>query len=96
MYGFPYYRNWEGIQDFIREHPDYRDYNTNESASIERYYMTTPGDPTSGKRYYIHITHPSSFIPVLNDRMESLIGRKEPVWKFEVDGRVRAEIYTMQ
>jgi len=60
MFGFPYYRNWEGIRDAVLASENNGFYSTNERESISRYFI--PFDKsTDAAGHYIYIVNPQSF-----------------------------------
>jgi 4-amino-4-deoxy-L-arabinose transferase-like glycosyltransferase len=95
IFGFPYYRHWEAIGDFITSTENNGYYSTNENKSIASYY--TPyifNYDNSG--YYIHIYNPQSFRDKLaDDKIRYWRRRYQPVKVFENQGGVVAEIYIM-
>jgi hypothetical protein len=92
LFGFPYYRNWEGIQAFITAYGITSEYSTNERRSIARYYVPLTNTPTQA-RYYISITNPQSFYQLKNQRMKDLIAQYQPIYRYPAKGTPLAEIY---
>jgi len=60
LFGFPYYRDWEGISAFIKQYPEITAYSTNERKSIVRYFVPLEKD-TNKAGFYIHIRNPQTF-----------------------------------
>ncbi|GIW69870.1 MAG: hypothetical protein KatS3mg101_0617 [Patescibacteria group bacterium] len=60
LFGFPYYRDWEGIGEFVKQYPEIKAYSTNERKSIARYYVPLEKD-TDKAGFYIHIRNPQTF-----------------------------------
>jgi hypothetical protein len=95
LFGFPYYRNWEGISDFIVEDGRSVFYATNEKQSIPRYYLPDNYDNNGYLAgYYIRIRDPQSGTnPVLNERCSRWIEKNDPIKIFYFGDKVLAEIY---
>lgn len=96
MFGFPYYRNWEGIRDFIKTIPEYSSYSTNERKTIARYYV--PLDKSSDRAgFYIYIKDPQSFTnEIINEKPAYWTEKYEPVFTISRDGRATVRVYVME
>lgn len=95
VFGFPYYRNWEGIEEFTSENP-VGSYSTNERRTIARFYVHLVEEeesPLASTRYYISITNPQSFLVALNPRMRALTELYEPIYTYEEKGEAQAEVF---
>lgn len=77
LFGFPYYRDWEGISEFIKQYPEIAAYSTNERKSIVRYYVPLEKD-TNRAGFYIHIRNPQTFT-------ETASGEKSEYWMEKYD-----------
>lgn len=94
-YGFPYYRRWEDIREYVSTHESNGYYATNETTSISvfyvpyKYYVERAG-------YYIYIHNPQNY---RNRDGRNKIHYWQVNYKpdkvFEYNGRVIAEIYYM-
>jgi len=95
LFGFPYYRNWEDISDFIVKDGRSVFYATNEKQSIPRYYLPDNYDNNGYLAgYYIRIKDPQSGTnPVLNERCSRWIEKNDPIKIFYSEDKVLAEIY---
>lgn len=96
MFGFPYYRNWEGIKEFTQNYENNpQAYSTNERRSIVRYYI--PYQRTSQTQsYYIYIPFPQSFTDqILNERAKDWTAANEPIKTFKYKNREIAKIYLL-
>jgi 4-amino-4-deoxy-L-arabinose transferase-like glycosyltransferase len=95
LFGFPYYRDWEGISDFIVKDGKSTFYATNEKQSIPRYYLPdgyVNDNYLAG--YYIRVRDPQSGTnPVLNERCAKWIEKNDPIKVFYSGDKVLAEIY---
>jgi 4-amino-4-deoxy-L-arabinose transferase-like glycosyltransferase len=95
MFGFPYFRDWEGIRDFIKAHPEVTAYTTNERPAIARYYVgLDKGSDEAG--FYIYVMNPQSF----TNEITSLKGaywtqNYEPVHTLTRNGDDFVRIYIM-
>ena len=98
IFGFPYYRHWEEIGQFVQANCPMGYYSTNETTAIAENYI-----PTQDYQYdpdlstcYIHIEHPQSFRSTLaNDKNTYWTKNHKPDQVYENDGRPVAEIYVM-
>jgi hypothetical protein len=77
LFGFPYYRDWEGISNFVKQYPEITSYSTNERKAIARYYVPLAKN-TDQAGFYIHITSPQTFT-------ESASGEKSAYWMEKYD-----------
>jgi hypothetical protein len=94
-FGFPYYRDWEGISEYITSTDDIGFFASNEKKSITSFYVPQEFD-VDGAGYYIHINHPQSFKEtVANRKIRYWTNNYDPVKVFEINGRVLVEIYDM-
>lgn len=98
IFGFPYYRHWEEISQFVQANCPKGYYSTNEKTSIAQEYI-----PSQDFEYnpdlstcYIHIENPQSFRSRLADEKTSYWTRNhKPDQVFDNNGRSVAEIYVM-
>ena len=94
-FGFPYYRHWEEIGEFVSSTENNGFYSTNEKKSIAFHYVPYQFN-IDKSRNYIHIHNPQSFRDKLSDdKIRYWTKRYHPVKVFENEGRVVAEIYNM-
>ncbi len=95
MFGFPYYRNWEGIRDFIVHQPEVTAYTTNERDSIARYYIHLEKD-TQKAGFMVYIKNPQSFTnDITNPKVSYYVGKLAPMFVFSRNGREFVQIYNM-
>ncbi|MBW6441879.1 glycosyltransferase family 39 protein [Patescibacteria group bacterium] len=95
-FGFPYYRNWRGIRDFINSHPEIYSYNTNEKNSISRYYVRLEKD-TDKSGFYIHIKDPQSFTgDIPHEKGQYWSSKYSPVFTLTRYGRAMVNLYIME
>jgi 4-amino-4-deoxy-L-arabinose transferase-like glycosyltransferase len=96
MFGFPYYRNWEGIKKFTTMHPDVTAYSTNERVTIARYYMgMEKGSDEAG--FFIYIRNPQSFINDIKEEKNAYwVSKYTPVYTFTRNGHDLVRVYIMQ
>ena len=95
MFGFPYYRNWEGIRDFIAQFPEVEAYSTNERTSISRYYIPLQKD-TEEAGFFVHVRHPQSFEGnILYEKADYWAQNYEPVHTLSRYGRDLVRVYLM-
>ena len=96
LFGFPYYRNWEGIKSFAKLHPDLQAYSSNERKQISNYYLNYDRNyEKSG--LYVYVSNPQSFIESINDDKAAYwVGNHEPVYIFTSQGTDKVRVYMMQ
>ena len=94
-FGFPYYRRWEDIREFVSTSENTGYYATNENVSISVYYVPyTYFVERAG--HYIYIHNPQSFKTWDGrDKIQYWRANHDPVKVFEYNGRVVAEVYYM-
>jgi hypothetical protein len=96
MFGFPYYRNWEGIQEFILSSTSQPAYSTNERESISRHYIDLPKD-TDDAGFYIYIFNPQTFTnDITNKKVEYWSSKYEPNYVFQRNGIDLVKIFIME
>ncbi len=95
MFGFPYYRNWEGISAFIASQEGATHYSTNERTSISRYFIPLAKD-TDQAGYFIYINNPQSFTDeILQDKVIYWSHKNNPVYTYSKNGEDMVRIYLM-
>lgn len=96
MFGFPYYRDWEGIRTFVNQHPDVTAYSTNERSSISRFYVTLDKD-TNSAGFFVYIKDPQSFTnKITNDKASYWVNKYPPNHTFSRNGEDLVAIYIME
>jgi hypothetical protein len=95
VFGFPYYRRWEEIRDFVTSSPGNGYYATNEKTSLSGFYIPYNSD-LDRAGVYIYVHNPQSF-RVRDMRAKVRYWREHypPVKVFESNGRVIAEVYDL-
>lgn len=95
MFGFPYYRDWEGISKFISNYPEVTAYSTNERESISRYHIKLPKDTTRAG-FFVFIRNPQSFTnQILNEKALYWANNNAPVYTLSRGGNELVNIYLM-
>ena len=95
IFGFPYYRHWDEIGQFVTENDRYDYYATNEKTTIAVKYIPYTYD-VNQSGYYIHIHNPQSFKDeIAQEKIRYWVKNYQPIKVFENQGRVAAEIYEM-
>lgn len=96
MFGFPYFRDWEGIRDFIAAYPEIGAYTTNERPSIARYYVgLDKGSDQAG--FYIFVMNAQSFTNIiLSPKGAYWAEHYEPVHTLTRNGDDFVRIYIME
>ena len=96
MFGFPYYRDWEGVRDFVNQHPENTAYSTNERKSISRYYVDLPKN-TDEAGFYIYVKSPQSYFEdTQNEKFLYWSDKYEPQFTLTRYGRDMVRVYTME
>ena len=97
LFGFPYYRHWDEIGEFISEYPDSSGhYSTNERDSIARHHIKLRKD-TNSAGFYVFIHNPQSYTKyATQEKAEYWRTTYEPVKVFYKNGKPISEIYYME
>lgn len=96
MFGFPYYRNWEGISKVIMGNDNNGYYSTNERNSISRYYVPLKKD-TDKAGYYIHILNSQSFTDdIPQEKASYWASRYNPIFTFSKNSKDLVRVYSME
>jgi len=96
MFGFPYYRNWEGIRDAIMASDNNGYYSTNERKSIVRFYIPF-SKSTDDAGHFIHILNPQSFTnSIQQEKALYWSGRYPPIFTFSKSGKDLVRVYQME
>ncbi len=95
LFGFPYYRNWEGIRNFAKSHPELQAYSSNERKQISGYYLDYDRNyEKSG--IYVYVSNPQSFIEYIkDDKAAYWVGNHEPVYILTSQGADKVRVYMM-
>ncbi len=96
IFGFPYYRNWEGISDFTKQYPEIGAYSTNEKKAISGYFISLPKNADSAG-FYVQIEAPQSFSSSSGSNKASYWMQKyEPIFTLTRSGVALVRVYIMQ
>jgi len=94
-FGFPYYRGWEEISEFVTSTDETGYFVSNEEKPITSFYIPQKYF-VAGAGYYIHIYHPQSFKEKVDKKkIRYWTDNYDPVKVIEVNGRILVEIYDM-
>lgn len=96
LFGFPYYRDWEGIRNFAKSHPELQAYSSNEKKPLSGYYLDLDRNyEKSG--LYVYIKNPQSFIEqISDDKAAYWVGRHSPVFTLTAHGNDKVRVYMME
>ncbi len=96
LFGFPYYRDWEGIRNFAKSNPDLVAYSSNERRQISGYYIDMDRNyEKSG--LYVYIKNPQSFIEqISDDKAAYWVGHHDPVFTQTSYGMDKVRVYLME
>jgi len=96
MFGFPYYRNWEGIRDAVMASDNNGYYSTNERKSLVRFYVPFKKS-TNDAGHFIHILNPQSFTnKILQEKAQYWSERYPPIFTFSRSGKDLVRVYQME
>jgi len=97
MFGFPYFRNWEGLKEFIESYPkNQAAYSTNERTTISRHFITLPKESNLAG-FYIYIRNPQSFENVVvHQKVSYWMSKYKPIYVYSKNGINMVEIYLME
>ncbi len=96
MFGFPYYRNWEGIRETVLASNNNGYYSTNERESIARFYIPLNKD-TDSAGHFIYIKNPQSFTnKIQQDKAKYWAERYPPIFTFSKNGSDLVRVYQME
>ncbi|MFC1722337.1 ArnT family glycosyltransferase [Patescibacteria group bacterium] len=96
MFGFPYYRNWEGISNVIVSSDNNGYYSTNERSSIARHFVPL-NKSTNDAGHYIHILKPQSFNnKIQHEKAAYWSERYHPIFTFSRNGEDLVRVYYME
>ena len=95
LFGFPYFRDWESISEFVSGNPEVSAYSTNERESISRHHVNLLKD-TDKAGFYIFLQFPQSFTEhMLNDKALYWASKYPPVYTLSKGGADLVTIYKM-
>jgi hypothetical protein len=95
MFGFPYFRHWNAISQYINSTESNGYYSTDERESISRYHINLMKSADDAG-YYIYIKNPQSFEgKITNKKVIYWMDKYTPVASFFKDGDPIVEIYYM-
>lgn len=95
LFGFPYFRDWESIAEFVSRYPNVSAYSTNERESIARHYVNLQKD-TDKAGFYIFLQFPQSFTEhILNEKALYWASNYAPVYTLSRGGMDLVNIYNM-
>lgn len=98
IFGFPYYRHWEEVEDYIRGHAPNQYYGTNERKSIPRFYLDGLEKEGEMATHFVKISNPQSFASsIYQDKPYHWIANKnQPATvEFKNGDKIVTRIYTM-
>lgn len=95
MFGFPYYRNWAEIGDFIEASENNGYYSTNERKSIARYHIPFEKD-TEEAGHFVYIKNPQSFTnEIIYEKADYWAENYPPVLTFFKNGDAVVKVFYM-
>ena len=95
MFGFPYYRHWEEIGNFVTQGKNNGFYSTNERKSIARYFIPFSKD-TDSAGHFVFIKNPQTFTnEILQEKALYWSKKYKPDKIFYNNGREVVNIYYM-
>jgi 4-amino-4-deoxy-L-arabinose transferase-like glycosyltransferase len=95
IFGFPYYRHWDEIGDFVTSSENNGWYSTNERKSIARYHIPFDKD-TEEAGHFIYIHNPQSFTnDIIYEKAQYWAENYPPVLSFFKNGDPSVKVYYM-
>jgi hypothetical protein len=96
LFGFPYFRDWEGIRDFVAAFPEVTAYMSNERQTISRYYIPLERDKNKAG-FFVYVENPQSFENnIIYDKEAYWASHYEPVHTLTRNGNDLVRIYIME
>lgn len=98
IFGFPYYRHWEDIENYLRENTQNMVFGTNERSSIPRFYLDGFKKEGATANHFVYILNPQSFAPSIYQSKPFHWIRNlnmEPSVVYTNDGISVAKVYEM-
>jgi len=95
IFGFPYYRNWEGISNFTKMYPEVVAYSTNERKSIVRYHVPLAKN-SDDAGFYIYIRNPQSFTgKILSIKAAYWSSKYKPEYELIKNNKESVKVFVM-
>ena len=95
IFGFPYYRHWDEIGDFVTSSENNGWYSTNERKSIARYHVPFDKD-TEEAGHFIYINNPQSFTnEIIYEKAKYWADNYPSVLSFFKNGDPSVKVYYM-
>lgn len=96
LFGFPYFRDWEGIREFVTSFPEVTAYMSNERQAISRYYIPFDREKEAAG-FFVYVKSPQSFENnIIYDKAAYWISRYQPVHTLTRNGSDLVRIYIME
>lgn len=96
LFGFPYYRDWQGIREFVLAFHDIEAYTSNERGPITRYYIPLYRIKEQAG-FFIYVNNPQSFEEnIVYDKAAYWVSKYEPVHTLTKNGVDLVRIYIMK
>ena len=96
LFGFPYYRDWEGIRNFAKSHTNLIAYSSNERKQISGYYIDMDRDYNKSG-LYVYIKNPQSYIEqISDDKVAYWVGKHDPVFTLTSYGTDKVRVYMVE
>ncbi|MFN2127426.1 MAG: ArnT family glycosyltransferase [Anaerolineales bacterium] len=95
LYGFPYYRNWEGISRYLAARPERMRYVSNEKKEITSYYLP---DQRGKKKYMyiIYIRSPQIRVEDMVPEFSKLFRNETPIYTFEKNSQIYSAVFRVR
>jgi len=92
LFGFPYYRNWEGISQHLADQPERMRYLSNEKKEISSYYLP---DQRGMKKYMyiIYIRSPQGRIEDMVPEFSILFKNEDPIYTYKKNGQIYSAVF---
>ncbi|MBD3366283.1 phospholipid carrier-dependent glycosyltransferase [candidate division WWE3 bacterium] len=95
IFGFPYYRHWDEIGEFVTNSENNGYYSTNERKSIARYHIPFDKD-TEEAGHFVYIRNPQSFTnKIIYEKADYWAKHYPPVLSFFKNGEPVVKVFYM-
>ena len=92
LFGFPHYRNWEGINRFLANRSERSDYISNEKEEISRFYLNLP-KADNDYVHMIYVRNPQTRFINFAPEFSKLLAEKDPIFTYRKNDRIYSAIY---
>ncbi len=93
LFGFPHYRNWEGLNQFLSDRPERSKYISNEKERISEFYLPENKAKTNNV-YMIYIQKPSRLDwRISYSEFSILFKNEDPIYTYKKNGQIYSAVF---